>query len=538
MRIKEIRLRQFKRFTDLVVSDIPSSARLVVLVGPNGSGKSSLFEAFNWHLCASKESYQNEPDYYVKTGSPVAQKIGWPEIGNRIEIDFHDAAAVKMHAFAPKKAFYIRSAYRNEADFTIEQLERQYDILQDPNRPAKLISDDRRVSSNYKRIVADTVGQVFNTDEDDNTTRKQIRERLIGEIRSALVRVFGDLTLQGPGNPLEHGCFFFEKGLAKNWTYKNLSGGEKAAFDLLLDFTVKRESFNETVYCIDEPELHMHSRLQGALLDELFSKLPERCQLWVATHSIGMIRKAKELATAKPGEVVFLDFDDRNFDGHVVIAPATTTRSFWKNTFAVAIGDLADLVAPHEVVCCEGAYARSGEFDAKCFRKIFEAEFPEVEFVSLGSASEVEKNSLLITSVLGTVLKGVKLTKVIDRDDRGTGEIQELEAKGIRVLSMRQIETYLFDDEILERLCARESKPEKMPDILIAKSTALTGSIAGGKPSDDFKSMSGELYNAIKRILELKQCGNNSESFCVQTLAPLVTPDTKIYRILKADIFG
>ena len=39
-------LKNYKRFTDLHITEIPQSARLVVLVGPNGSGKSSVFDAF------------------------------------------------------------------------------------------------------------------------------------------------------------------------------------------------------------------------------------------------------------------------------------------------------------------------------------------------------------------------------------------------------------------------------------------------------------------------------------------------------------
>lgn len=34
MKLKEIHLKKFKRFTDLTITAIPSSARLVVLVGP------------------------------------------------------------------------------------------------------------------------------------------------------------------------------------------------------------------------------------------------------------------------------------------------------------------------------------------------------------------------------------------------------------------------------------------------------------------------------------------------------------------------
>ena len=35
MKIKEIRINKFKRFTDLTITGIPETAKLVVLVGPN-----------------------------------------------------------------------------------------------------------------------------------------------------------------------------------------------------------------------------------------------------------------------------------------------------------------------------------------------------------------------------------------------------------------------------------------------------------------------------------------------------------------------
>ena len=36
--------------------------------------------------------------------------------------------------------------------------------------------------------------------------------------------------------------------------------------------------------------------------------IPEKSQLWLGTHSIGILRAAKKIMEANPGEVVFLDF--------------------------------------------------------------------------------------------------------------------------------------------------------------------------------------------------------------------------------------
>jgi len=538
MKIKSIHLKGFKRFTDLKISGIPETARLVVLIGPNGSGKSCVFEAFNVYLGLSKGAANFDKTYHVKSDVQLPFAMNnWGDMNRNMTVEFHDFQQ-NWHSRddVHKKAFYIRSSYRHEADFVMSSVERQGSMLDDPRRPQFLISPDTRVSDNYKRLVAASVAEIFD-DTNGNPTKMEIRDRLIGKVQDSLRRVFGNLDLLGVGDPLEDGTFFFKKGNARDWRFKNLSGGEKAAFDLLLDFVVKTEKFNNTVFCIDEPELHMHTELQSRLLEEMLTKLPERCQLWISTHSIGTMRRAKDLALANPGEVVFLDFAERDFDLPIHITPSPVNRAFWKRTLLVAIGDMADLVAPEYIVCCEGAATRGGEFDARCFRKIFESEFPDVDFVSLGGASEVEKNSMLISFVLGTVLSGVRISRVVDRDDRGDTEVAELCKKGTRVLSLRHLENFLFDDEILAKLCNEKGRPEKIPDVRAAKAAALQASIDRKNPRDDYKSMGGELYNALKTILGLTQCGNNTEEFCIETLLPLFTSETNIYKRLRADIF-
>lgn len=48
MRITNLKIENFKRFTDLSINQIPESAKFVLLIGSNGSGKSSVFDAFDW----------------------------------------------------------------------------------------------------------------------------------------------------------------------------------------------------------------------------------------------------------------------------------------------------------------------------------------------------------------------------------------------------------------------------------------------------------------------------------------------------------
>src|SRR2546427_8860426 len=128
------------------------------------------------------------------------------------------------------------------------------------------------------------------------------------------------------------------------------------------------------------------------------------------------MRGAKRLNEESRGTVVFLNFADQDLDKSVPLMPAQTNRHFWKRTFKVAIGDLADLVAPARVVICEGRRKsepgkRAGEFDARVYRMIFADEFPDTEFISLGSASEVERDSALLASALDQLLDGLQIVR-------------------------------------------------------------------------------------------------------------------------------
>ena len=70
MRIKQILLKDYKRFTELEITNIPETARLVILAGPNGCGKSSLFDAFhNWRSAYGGFAFGWDKTYHVKQGT-------------------------------------------------------------------------------------------------------------------------------------------------------------------------------------------------------------------------------------------------------------------------------------------------------------------------------------------------------------------------------------------------------------------------------------------------------------------------------------
>jgi hypothetical protein len=319
----------------------------------------------------------------------------------------------------------------------------------------------------------------------------------------------------------------------------NLSGGEKAAFDLLLDLLVKRREFDDTVFFIDEPEAHIASGLQAALLDELFRAVPEHSQLWLATHSIGMMRRARQLGDAHPGSVVFIDFEGKNFDLPTVLRPTQPDRPFWKRAMQLALDDLAGYVAPEQVVLCEGGQLAGGSnFDAECYNTIFAAEFPASVFLGAGNSNDIQNDPRGVGRLVGALAPGVQVRRVIDRDDRTDAEVATLQGQGVRVLNRRHIESYLLDDDVLTRLCQALGNAGAAPQLLAAKAAALAGSIAAQGPADDFKRIAGDVYNAAKQLFQGHKLGSDKRAFMKAFCAPLVLPGTGVYEQLRSAIFG
>lgn len=524
MKITGIRLKNFKRFTDLAVREIPETAKLVVVVGPNGCGKSSLFDGLlQWYR--SKVGFGSSGDdlYYRKSAT---EGYAW---NDSVEVTLADSATPK------KGSLYVRTAYRNDPDFSMTGISR----LAAPSeelRVSRSIDNDQAVSQNYQRLVYDTMAGVY-SGEHDNKSVQALREELIGQLRASMKAVFGDLVLNNITDPLGAGAFFFEKGAAKAYHFKNLSGGEKAAFDLLLDLHVKKKFFGDAVYCIDELETHLHTRVQGLPLREMVKILPDNAQLWATTHSLGVLRAAQEMAIESPGSVCVIDFDGVDPDVPREIVPSNLGRLTWEKMLSIAIDDLSSRLAPRIIIICEGASEganRRKNFDAEVYNKILGAHDSEVLFLSGGASSQVAASGITVRQTLRGIVPTSKVVALCDRDDRSAAEVAEFESGGNIVLDRRSLESFLLDDEVLLALIKREGKDDLIADAMAIKLAALASSQSRGNPSDDLKSASGEIFTELKRLLGLNGAGNNADAFMRDTLAPLIIPGMQTYTALRA----
>lgn len=529
MRVERIRLRSFKRFTDLEVGPIPMEAKLVILVGPNGSGKSSLLEAFNhWHSLRGWGAV-GDHRYLLKDG----KALGGDWNRESVVVSFHGIDNLDTNV---RDKLYFRTAYRNEPDFNVHGLQR-IDSPTENARVDRFIVNEASVSQNYQRLVGKTLGGVY---DDANGIKRvsELRDELTGTIKATLSAVFEDLALTSIGDPLRDGAFFFKKGTSAPFHYKNLSAGEKSVFDLILDLVVNSSHYPDAIFFIDEPEAHIHTEKQAATLRALFNLVPAQGQLWCSTHSLGMLLEAQKIEQERPGSVAFIDFSDRDYDTAHKILPSRPDRQLWDKTLELTLGSLSSLVGPNTIYLCEGdpLSRKNKSFDAQVLERVFSASQPQSSFVSVGNADAVIESSGLVVKTLEAVFPNAKIKRVVDRDQLSAHEVQELKTKGVCVISERHLEAYLLSDEIIEKLCHSHGRADLVSQALAIKQHAIEASVNQGNDVDDVKSAAGPIVNGLRSLLQIKNGGSSTHPFLRDTMAPLISADTKTYARLLDDL--
>jgi len=331
MHISKLELINFKRFTHLMLEDIPADTRLVLLIGANGSGKSSVFDAFELlnKVTKGEGASQQWVDYYHKQAKQDFRIVIDQGLGD-MEIIGKDPNRDLLRGVN----FYGRSSFRQVPRLIRTKLgDTQFDFKQDSDRPKYFIDRDERFENDLESITGIILRDFFRAPD----AGTKIRERFLDPINRALANIFGakngnKLELIEIIPPLEGNIaqVTFRKGNSE-FHYNQLSAGEKEVINILINLSSRKESLENAICFFDEIDLHLSTKLQFDLLQEITEHwIPAASQFWTASHSLGFI----EYARSSPHAVI-LDFDDLDYDLPQRLIPVPNDQA---DVYEIAVG--------------------------------------------------------------------------------------------------------------------------------------------------------------------------------------------------------
>jgi len=467
MLITKLRFKNgYKRFHDLTIDLGKAPARIVALVGPNGCGKSSVLDGLLYHASAHGQIGQGqnrENNYHSMTGtnSPT-----WQDIEIQFTTgSFTEVRQSKSGTDNTNTIFSFRSPYRYNSRLKIAQTQAVPEIRQNSYGAGDASSLDAKMEDNYRRLHA-----FYNRYLDDKDVKpSEAKAKIIGELNASIKKCLS-LEISSLGNVEgNQGTLYFKKqDHPREFEFNVLSSGEKEVVDLLLDLYLRQHDYSDTVFLIDEPELHINTSIQGNLLEEMDRLIGADCQIWLTTHSVGFLRTLQTKMRDRCQIIQFRPEFNLASEPHT-LTPVKVGPGTWRDIFSIALDDMAHLITPSIIIYCEGRAepgpgGRERGLDAQAFNNIFAESHPDAFFTSSGGNTEPDQRSTIALAVLSKVFPAVNIWVLKDRDmasGKTTSETDrqiylKTNAQNHRVLNRWEIENYLYDKDVLKAYCLSE----------------------------------------------------------------------------------
>ena len=534
MRIKKIHLVKTKRFEDLTIDLGDKPKRIVALIGPNGCGKSGIFDAIvllNSHK-------------FKQIGNTGVKDIDYYSLNNQIQFNiknidivfddnrnFNEVANEYSVKGMGNTIISFRSPYRYSGNLKVKEMKSVSDIANNQYGAASSSDVDQRMEETYRRLYA----KYYKYLEDNDLRPSEAKEHIIAELNKSLMNCL-NLRIDSIGDINGNkGTIYFKKtDYSTSFEYNLLSSGEKEVVDIILDLYLRKDVYKDTIYLIDEPELHINTSIQRQLLIEINKIIPDNCQIWIATHSIGFMR-ALQVDFPNESQIIKFDADKKWASESYTLRPIVPNRKEWLSIFETAIDDLAELISPDTIIYCEGKAEPEGKknkiIDEDIYNKIFSSKYPNVQFVSSGGDNEPEQRRNIAFKVFSKAFANLKILVLKDMDNESGKEVNSetrekylnQDRENYRILNRFEIENYLFDKEILEKYCNANGKvfDEKKYNEIVKDIT-----------NDHVKDM----------IKNIKECCNedinkSNNDFKIE-LAGLIIENTTVYKELENVIFN
>lgn len=468
MKIKKIQLRNwYKRFHNLTIDLWENPKRIIALIWPNWCWKSSVFDWLLFHNNAYRAIWNKWGKDYIYHSMTQAPNFWYNNIS--IEFDIWNFATVrsqKQSTWKENTIFSFRSPYRYNNSLNVLQSQATSEIRLN-NYWATTTSDlDDKMEENYRRLYIK-----YNKYLHENDCKpSEAKLKIIWDLNSSLWECL-DVEITSIWD-IEAGkwtLYFKKLDHPSEFNYNVLSSWEKEVVDILLDLYLRQDEYSESIFLIDEPELHINTWIQRKLLIEINKLISENSQIWISTHSIWFLRALQEDFKTECQIIQFEKWANYASE-EKILTPIKMSISKWKDIFETALDDLVWLISPRQIIYCEWKDNPSSVWsekwlDAIVYNNIFWEEYTETLFISAWWNTELDQRSEIWLKILSKVFSNVEILVLKDRDMASwritTESDRELylstNPSNHRILKRWEIENYLYDKEVLKKYCSLNS---------------------------------------------------------------------------------
>jgi len=341
MFIQKITIKNFRLFpseSEFVIDDINTpddtnnGSGLNVFVGENGSGKTALLDAFALPILEYK-----------------TEKFGidnFNDTSKKVEVNIYSKDEFEVDGTMPKGSFkakgfsfeagvrsrgaksYLSSIVVNDQKFIkvdpSKPADNSPDLRVNVNNPFKgkrfnendvLFLDRNRLfqtrsgnfnTTRFDRLMEDFSYQYLksaeadianlNDDLDEKIKKDKVDNNFLSEAIKKFQEISGSqikLDFLDNYEPFKNAFFAAKKENHQQISLSNLGSGYEMIFALLYSFYLAQQSGKQLIVLIDEPELHLHPRLQEKFVEFLL-EFSKKAQILLASHSPLLVKQLSE----------------------------------------------------------------------------------------------------------------------------------------------------------------------------------------------------------------------------------------------------